>query len=248
MFMLVTGEPGSGRHYYNEAEAEKYAIENQRCVYSFPFKGFEIKSAKEVELNRLANTRRAGIYQITIKDTFDKSELINKYIPRIKNSLIIIPACPAYTELIHIALSVRNEKDNDIMLIRDTVKDFGKITTIIPDCFRIHADTTLPIQKVYAAELSEQIGKDNALAFLIAQWIVNLQQEVNKKSNDDIFKLGYFLYVQGAKIITKQQFNEASIDGLRELILSEGVTMIKSRFGVESPDSEIRNDLLIFLD
>ena len=30
-FMLVTGQSGSGKHYYNESEAERYVNENQRC-------------------------------------------------------------------------------------------------------------------------------------------------------------------------------------------------------------------------
>jgi len=246
-FILVTGESGSGKHYYNLAEAERYVIDNERSVYSFPIKGFEIKTAKKIELPRLAHTRKPGMYQVIIENTYDKTEHINKFIPKIKNSLIIIPVCSAYLEVIQDALANRNEKDNDIILVRDTIKDLNKITTIIPDCFRIHSDTTLPIQKVYAAELSAEIGGENALAFLFAQWIVNLQFAENKKAEDEIFKLGYYLYVQNAKIITISDKPDERAN-LREFILKEGTELIKARFQVEKEDEEIRNYLLTFMD
>jgi hypothetical protein len=253
MFILVTGEPGSGRHFYNETEAEAYITNLDQSVYNFPFKGFEIKSAKEVELHRLGNTRKSGMYQVTIENTYDKSELINKYIPKLKNSLLIIPACPAYMELIQVALAYRIEKDNDVLIIRDTIKDFNKITNIIPDVFRIHADNTLAIHKVYASELYSQIGSSNTYAFLLAQWFVNKQSACNKLSTDENYKFGYYLCVNESKIITTNDLPDAELNlqrrsKLREDILFEGLEMMKVRFDVSESDEEIRETLLNLLD
>jgi hypothetical protein len=247
MYVLVTGESGSGRHYYNQTEAEKYVIEKNRCVYCFPFKGFEIRLPKEVQLNRLVNYRRSGIYQVVIPDTHDKSDLLKKYMTRVKNCLIIIPACPNYLDIIKIALTFREVNDNDIIIVRDTIKGYTNITNILPDVYRIHADNTLQIHKLYASELSAQIGDENAFAFLIAQWIVNLQQSANQKSDEDMYKLGYFLYLIDGKIITASQDIEYT-ETLREFILSEATELVKARFGMELPDADIRNDLLNFLD
>ena len=247
--MLVTGEPGSGRNYYNEAEAEKYVIKYGKNVYSFPFQGFEVKSAKSFELHKIVTTRKIGIHQVEVEDTYDKVEMINKYVPKFKKSLMIIPACPAYAELIQVALAHRNDKDNDIILIRDTIKDFAKITNVIPDCFRIHADNTLAIQSVYANELSMQIGANNAISFLIAQWVVNEQFKINQKAEEEFYRFGYYLYLQNGKIVTvNDPPDPVKTESLRQIILEEGSKILKTRFGVEMSDEDLRNEILNFLD
>lgn len=245
-FMLVTGQPGTGKRYYIEAEAEQYVTTFQQCAYILPFKGFEIKSAKPITLDKAGNSRKPGVYELSIPDVPEQLEMIEKFIPRLKECLLIIPSSPAYVAVLQTALSVSKDRNINVTLIRQTIKDIQNVTSIVPDCFRIHADNTLPINRVYATELVNQIGQDKAIAFLIAQHVVNAQWQTNLSSNDEIFKVGYFLYVFDTKIITKAE--NAYDDYIREMILTLGLELIKNRFANNLPDEEIKKDLLNYMD
>jgi len=245
--MLVTGQAGTGRRYYNELEAEQYTTTFQQSAYILPFKGFQIKSAKEITLEKTGNTRKPAIYELTIPDTHDRAELIEKYIPRLKDCLLIIPSCPAYMDVLKTVLLVYKDRNINVTLIRETIKDINVVTPVIPDCFRVHADTTLPINRVYASELFTQIGQDKAIAFLIAQHVVNTQWNINLLSSDEIFKTGYFLYVMDNKIITKID-NGKYDEYVRGLILTAGCEMIKNRFANNQSDEEIQQDLANYMD
>jgi len=245
--MLVTGQKGTGKRYYIELETEQYVNIFQQSAYILPFKGFEIKSAREFTIEKTGNTRKPGIYELVIPDTHDRLELIEKFIPRLKDCLLIIPSCPAYLEVLKTALTVAKERNINITLIRETIKDIQLVTSVVPDCFRIHADTTLPINRVYATDLVNQIGQDKAIAFLLAQYVVNHQWAANLLSTEAIFKTGYFLYVNdNNKIVTK--INNETDEYVREQILTLGVEMIKSRFVTNQPDEEIKQDLMNYMD
>lgn len=247
-FMLITGEPGSGRNYWNQSEAEKYMVETGKSVYVLPYKGFEIKNSKVVDLVKLNYMRKPSIYHIRIPDTIERLDLMQKYLPKLQDCMLIIPACKEYAEIITPMLMLRIDREIDVLVIRETVKELGRVTNVIPDLYRIHYDSHLAINQVYAQELASQIGQENAIAYLLAQWVVNKQSELNRQHENEVFHNGYCLYVMDGKIVLSIIKDEDERQAIKAMIISEGKTMITTRFNLNRTPEDLEEDLLTYIE